>query len=261
MHPDAVYLYPIWAVGLSMAAGAIGASLFLEMLVRRFVPARIRRRHNVLTASIFSIVGVTYAVLLAFVAMLAWEEFNAAKAASGREAILLVDLDRTAAALTEPAGAALRGDVAAYARAVIATEWPAQAQGRDAPAGEPILDHANGIVAALHPADLGAANVQGALLAAMSRLRDARDERRAAAETTIPDVVWFVVVAGGAVTMTFAALLGTSSLRLHLVLAALLALSGVLVLVMIVALSHPFRGDFRVTARPFEAALARMGGS
>jgi hypothetical protein len=37
-----------------------------------------------------------------------------------------------------------------------------------------------------------------------------------------------------------------------------LALSGALVLIMIIALSNPFRGDFRVSAEPFEHMLSRM---
>ena len=258
MQPEMVYLYPIWAVGVSMAAAAIAGSLVLELVVRRFVPQRVRRGHNVLTASIFSIVGVTYAVLLAFVAMLAWEEFNGAKAASGHEATLLLDVERTASGLAEPGRTALHDTLVAYARAVIETEWPGQAQGHATRAAERPLDEAVAIAVALQPASLGQGNIQAAVLAELDRLRGARDERLAAAETSIPDIVWFVVVAGGAISMVFAALLGTSSLRLHLLLASLLAVSGVLVLVMIVALSHPFRGDFRITSEPFEAALSRM---
>ena len=63
MRPDMVYQFPIWAVGLSL----IGTVL-LELAVRHFVSAAFRRRHNDIAAAIFSIIGVTYAVLLAFVA-------------------------------------------------------------------------------------------------------------------------------------------------------------------------------------------------
>ena len=45
----------------------------------------------------FSIIGVMYAVLLAFVAMLAWEGFNRAKAASYVEAALIGDVYSLAA--------------------------------------------------------------------------------------------------------------------------------------------------------------------
>jgi len=34
--------------------------------------------------------------------------------------------------------------------------------------------------------------------------------------------------------------------------------SGALVLILIIALSNPFRGDFRVSMAPFEQVLSRM---
>jgi len=72
MRPDMVYHYPIWAVGLSLAIVAVIGTIVLEFAVRYFVSPAVRRQHNDIAAAIFSIVGVTYAVLLAFVAMLVW---------------------------------------------------------------------------------------------------------------------------------------------------------------------------------------------
>jgi len=81
MNPDMVYQYPIWAVGLLLVGAAVLGAVLLELCARRLLPIDLRQRHNDVAAAIFSIIGVTYAVLLAFVAMLAWEGFNRAKAA------------------------------------------------------------------------------------------------------------------------------------------------------------------------------------
>jgi hypothetical protein len=54
---------------------ALGA-VFLELATRQFLSLEFRRRHNDVAAAIFSVIGVTFAVLLAFVAMLAWEHFK-----------------------------------------------------------------------------------------------------------------------------------------------------------------------------------------
>ena len=48
---------------------------------------------------------------------------------------------------------------------------------------------------------------------------------------------------------------------MHLAISATLAISGVLVLILIIALSNPFRGDFRVSTQPFDQALARIQAS
>jgi hypothetical protein len=42
---------------------------------------------------------------------------------------------------------------------------------------------------------------------------------------------------------------------------AVMAISGALVLIMIIALSNPFRGDFRVSTDPFDQVLAQIQAS
>jgi hypothetical protein len=95
-------------------------------------------------------------------------------------------------------------------------------------------------------------------LQSLARLWDARHERLLAAETTIPAVVWIVTLVGGGLTIAFGSFLGAPSLAMHLAMSAALAISGALVLVLIIALSNPFRGDFRVSTQPFDQVLAKI---
>ena len=261
MRPDMVYQFPIWAVGLSLATLAVIGTIVLELGVRNFVSAAFRRQHNDIAAAIFSIIGVTYAVLLAFVAMLAWDGFNKAKAASHLEAVLVLDVIEAADGLAEPAKANLLDGMKRYTRAVIAIEWPAQAEGHVARAGDRFLDEVQRLVVSLKPASQADTNLHALLLESLTRLRDARQERLLTAETTVPGIVWFVVIVGGAITITFGSFLGAPSVLMHLSMCCLLAVSGVLVLVLIIALSNPFRGDFRVSTAPFDYVLSRFEDS
>ena len=54
---------------------------------------------------------------------------------------------------------------------------------------------------ALHPSGQADGDLRSLLLQAIERLWDARQERLLAAQTTIPDIVWFVVIVGGALTV------------------------------------------------------------
>ena len=130
MNPDMVYQYPIWAVGLTLVGVAVFGAVVLELCARRLLPIELRQRHNDVAAAIFSIIGVTYAVLLAFVAMLAWEGFNRAKAASYAEAALIGDVYNLSAGFADPEKSAIRNEIFGYARHVVTIEWPAQAEGR-----------------------------------------------------------------------------------------------------------------------------------
>src|SRR5438270_12016592 len=89
MQPGMVYHYPLWGVGLLLVGLAAFGAVCLELAARQFLSAEFRRRHNDAAAAIFSVVAVSFAVLLAFVAMLAWEGFNKATDASYVAAVSL----------------------------------------------------------------------------------------------------------------------------------------------------------------------------
>ena len=261
MNPDMVYQYPIWAVGSLLVGAAIIGAVLLELCARRLLPIELRQRHNDVAAAIFSIIGVTYAVLLAFVAMLAWEGFNKAKAASYTEAALIGDVYNLSVGFADPAKSLIRSEVMGYARRVVTVEWPEQAEGRMVDQDSDYLTSLNAMAFSLHPSDQTNGDLHSLFLQEIERLWDARQERLLAAQSTIPDIVWFVVIAGGALTVAFGSFLGAPSLRMQLAMLAVLAASGALVLVLIIALSNPFRGDFRVSTTPFEHVLSRMEAS
>ena len=73
-------------------------------------------------------------------------------------------------------------------------------------------------------------------------------------------VVWVVTLVGGGLTIAFASFLGFPSLGMHLALSAMLTISGAL-MILIIALSNPFRGDFRVSTLPFDRVLSQIQAS
>lgn len=261
MHPDMVYEYPIWAVGLLLAGAAVIGAGLLEVVVRRVLPIDLRRRHNDVTAAIFSIIGVTYAVLLAFVAMLAWENSNKAKAASYAEAAAILDVYQASVGFAPQETSAMRDDIIGYTQHVVTIEWPAQAEGRTVAPGSVYLERLDKTAMGINPTTMANGNRDALLLQSLARLSDARHERLLAAQTTIPDIVWFVMLVGGGLTIAFSSFLGAPSLGMHLAMCSALALSGALVVILIIALSNPFRGDFRVSTAPFDQVLVQIGAS
>ena len=257
MNPDMVYRYPLWTVSVLLLGASIAATILLELLVRRFLPARVRRAHNDATAAVFSVVGVTFAVLLAFIATTAWDGFDRARAASYTEAARALDVDEALLGLSGASRQVMHDALVGYLTTVVTIEWPAQAAGQTIDPASDDLDALNRMALALRPASPAEINLQALLLQSLARLSDARQDRMLAAQTTVPAVVWVVTVIGGALTVAFSSFLGVAHLVVHLAMSCILAVSGVLVLIMILALSHPFRGDLRVSAQPFEQVLDR----
>lgn len=258
MQPGMVYNYPLWGVGLLLAGVAALGAVFLGLVARQFLSFEFRRRHNDAAAAIFSVIGVTFAVLLAFVAMLAWQHFNEAKASSYAEAGFVLDVYNVSVGFAGPQRSSMRDDIVGYVETVVRIEWPAQARGLTVDRGSAYLQELNDIATGLKPSGVADGNLQALLLQSLMRLWDARQQRLLAADTTIPAVVWIVTIVGGALTIAFASLLGVPSLGMHLAMSAALAISGALVLILIIALSNPFRGDFRVSTQPFDQVLAQI---
>lgn len=261
MQPSMVYEYPLWGVGFLLAGTAALGAIVLGLAVRPLLSLELRRQHNDVVAAIFSVIGVTFAVLLAFVAMVVWEHYNAAKATSYAEAGCVRDVYYASLGLSDPDKALLRNGILGYVETVVRVEWPAQARGLSVASNSAWLNKLNAIASDLKPAGAADDTRQATLSLSLMRLSDAREQRLMAADTTVPAVVWIVTLIGGALTVAFASLLGVPSLGMHLVMSAAMAISGALVLIMIVALNNPFRGDFRVSAEPFEQVTAQVRAS
>ena len=78
MHPEMIASLPIWMAGFLLVSCSIFASIIIELVVRRLIPLDVRMSHTAAASAMFNVIGTTYAVLLAFVAMLAWEGFEKA---------------------------------------------------------------------------------------------------------------------------------------------------------------------------------------
>src|SRR5271166_5013089 len=135
--------------------------------------------------------------------MLARDGFNKAKAASHMEVVQVLDVFQAANSLAEPARTNLIGGLNRYTSAVIAAEWPPQAEGDVVRAGDQYLAELEQIAADPGPACQADTSLHMLLLQSLTRLRDAGQERLLAAENTIPGIVWFVVIVGGAITIVF----------------------------------------------------------
>lgn len=100
------------------------AGLFL---VQRVVPSALRQEHNDVAGFIYAVVGVTYAVLPAFVVIVVGEDYETARGALESEANELAGVYYLADQF--PAGAHVQELARSYARAVVEEEWSLMEQG------------------------------------------------------------------------------------------------------------------------------------
>jgi hypothetical protein len=111
-------LLALLVVGLPVLLAVVGL-----LLVRSRVPHPRLQPHHDVAGYICSGLAVLYAVLLAFVVVIVWQQFNTTDIRVHREADELNDLLRAAQAFPIPVQHAMLEAVRSYARAVIEEEW------------------------------------------------------------------------------------------------------------------------------------------
>jgi hypothetical protein len=254
MIVDWIYNNPTWVwapvvVGLFVGASCVGLWVF-----DRVVHIELRRAHNELAGFAIAVISVTYAVLLAFIAIATWESFTEAGLIVDREADYAGSIYRDTQGLPGDMGQAVRRDINDYVKIVVDQEWPEQEAGQTPEQGWEPLRKVQAAIVTLQPTNLGEAVIQAELLRTLNELYRARSSRLAAVSGHIPPVIWWIIVLGGALTTGYTYLFGFHDFRMHLVMTASVAASLALVIVLIVALDWPFRGDVSISPEAFVKA-------
>jgi len=245
---DSLYSVPTWLSGSLIVVGAVGISLAALACFHRFVPAEVRRAHNDVAGFILAIVGVIYAVLLAFIAVSTWEDFNKAQDSAELEADMVANLYADSDGLPPELAFFIQQRLREYTRIVVDKEWPAQRTGRTDTEGWKPLYQLNATIAKFRSAEGTTPAVDSEILHTANDLYRARRDRLEASTSKIPDVMWVITLLGGALTVGFSFLFGVPDFRLQLLMTGLLAASLALVIVLIVAFDCPFRGDLSVSS-------------
>jgi hypothetical protein len=222
-------------------------------LVHYAVPHRLRSLHNDVAGFMLAIVGVIYAVLLAFIAIAVWQGYTAADGLVQTEASLVNDMYRGTVSLPPDLAQRLRHDLYAYTDTVVHQEWPQMTKAVPAQLqGWLILDHFHLGLTGLHPQDAPTLAAQTSMLQLLNKLYDVRRGRFTAAGASLPAIIWWNLLAGAVILIVFSSLFGVPRIAMHAVMIALLGGSIGLVLMLIILLDNPFVGQSHVSVEPFE---------
>jgi Protein of unknown function (DUF4239) len=94
------------------------------------------------------------------------------------------------------------------------------------------------------------------MLRQLELITQARRARLVASQGAVPDVIWFVLLAGAAITIGFTFFFGAEILRAQVVMTALLAMVIFSELLIIIAIDRPFTGAVKVEPNALAAVLA-----
>jgi len=217
-----------------------------------------RRKHTDVAGFIFAGVAVLYAVMLAFVVIVGWENLGSARATTYSEADQLANVYWLSRHLPPPQGPAIAGLTVAYAHTVVGTEWPLMNQGETSPRAQALLNQIRVRVFAFKPR----AGQQQALyeqaLASVNDLSAARRDRLASMLDTVPEPLWVALIAGGVITVGFCLLFGVENQAVHIGMVAGIAALITISLLLVKNMQYPFAGDPHIGPGAFEIFLGNV---
>lgn len=244
---------PTLLAGVLVVGGFVGSTLFFGFLVARFTSSEIRTAHNDRAGFILAVIGVIYAVLLAFVAIGVWERFQQAETRSYEEAGALATVFRDSQAF--PNSQALRASLHAYVRSVIKDEWPRMRRGDQSHDADQLLESVAREIRALPVTSRGLEDVHSQMLSAVDTALMDRETRLTVDATGINKIMWLVLITGAYVTVAFTYLFGFDRTLMQLLMVGGLAFLIGLVLFLVLALDYPYRGSISVGPEAFRALL------
>lgn len=248
-----------WLYGSLFVGAFVAVAVGGVLLVRRSASLEFLESHNEVAGFIYAVVGVIYAVLLAFVVTFVWEQHRTAEARVEQEANELGDLFRDTEAFPVTDRETLRALIRAYVGAVTEDEWGAMARGEPSAKAWRAYNRLWRAYAAFDPATERARTWYGETIGDLNEVGDYRRLRLLSSHSTVPGILWVTILVGGAVTIMFGYFFGTKSLLAHLLM--VVAVSGIigLILFVIFALDHPFRGLAPVSPEAFEQLVDIFG--
>lgn len=237
--PGPIFMVLVFAVVVAYTLGGL-------FLFRRLRPDAPGRHDNDVAGAVSNLVGVVFAVLMAFIAVTVWQEFNQADAATGREASAASDVYRQAFAYPEPLRSRVKDGIQAYVETVITEEWPLLAKGRLSDRAWALLEGVQADMLRFEPRTEGERVVHREQIHDINVVLDERRARLRAATQGLSPQMWMVLIAGSAITLALTWFFEVTSLRVHALMTSGLAVAIALVLYLIGALDYPFGGDIAV---------------
>jgi hypothetical protein len=230
-------------------------------VVQRLVPPERREEHNDVAGFIYAVLGVAYAVVLAFMLIAVWQDYNTAQTTVESEANELAGVYFLASRLPEPQRTHVQDLARMYARVVVEEEWPMMEQGQTSPRADSLLRQLRFELLEFDPHTRGEQVLYERGLTDLHNAVDARRSRLLEVREGIPNLLWVVLVVGGVITVSFTYLFGLKSNVAHALMVAALTLLICAILFTIGEFDYPFSGVVEIRPEAFREALRSFGGT
>jgi hypothetical protein len=245
---------PAVRLSLSLIASMLVAVSGL-FLVRCLAPASWLHANNEVAGNYLQTVGTIYAVLLAFVVFVVWQQHNDTRSAVEIEANELSDFYRTIRAL--PGTQPVQDFIQKYGEVVVDAEWMDMAQGRWSREAERALEEIWHALQSIEPGTRREEALYAEALARFNDLSGARSHRLHCSLLRLPPSLWVLLMTNGGLVVGSMWIFGLESFGAHALMTVALAGSIAFILFLVADLDNPFWGSWRIEPDTFQRALEK----
>lgn len=254
-----LYDLPTWVMGLLIVVVFTALSVAGLYATRRFVIAITGPRpgHNEGVDAYIAAAAVFYGIVAGLIAVAAWEQYSSLDDKVTQEAGTVAMMYRDVAIYPEPYRSTLREELRAYTRAVI-EEWPLLQHGVVPSKPAAALNTFQATFYSFDPKDERERLIHAAAIEEFERMIELRRLRLHEKDAGLPGALWAVVVIGGVLTIFLTYFLALERFRVHVVMTAVSGILVSLLIFMIAAVDHPFRGGVSIGSDAFQLVYDQL---
>jgi len=224
-------------------------------LVRKLVPSEALRSSHDVAGFIIGIIGVMYAVVLAFVVIAVWEDYRQTDDTVMNEANAVGNLYRDCTGLQDSAAEIIKTDLRVYTQLVLDSEWREMEAGKESSKAWGSYNDMYLHIIHINPHSDREQVIFSALLDNLTKFSDIRRARITESKPYIPQMIWIILIAGSLIIIFFTYFFALENMRIQQLMTVMLSTTMALVLFMGVVFNYPFNGDFRIKPEAFERLL------
>jgi Protein of unknown function (DUF4239) len=256
---EMIHSIPDWAIGPACVLGFIVPGIVGLWLVHRGLHQRLKLGETLIDNGVvgwfFSGSLTIYGITLGLIAVTTWESTSRVAGIASHEAAAIAALYRDSSGFASPLREELQSKLREYTQFVIEKAWPAQRRGEILKDGNRLLDEFQRQLYANEPNTEGLKILQAEALKAFNELVELRRQRTDAVNQRVPEVIWAVILLGGALTIATSFCFQIQLFRLHLLLTTGLATMIGLLVFLIAALDRPYQGAVSVDSTAYQIVL------
>jgi hypothetical protein len=247
---------PAWALALLLCAFYLSITLIGIILIHPLMRRMIHSERQANDVVIFAAAnyGLIYAVLLGLLTVATFQTTKDLEDHIGQEASSLSTMYHSAEDYPEPLRSQLRADLRDYTHYVIEKDWPAHRRGETPKGGEHRLQAIRDTLYAFEPEGKTQEVLHDEIIRQFNTLTVAREQRLNAVSSSMPSVLWYVVILGGVLTIVFLWMIHMDFLP-QIFLGGITAIFLGVMTFLLFAMDHPLQGAVSVGPEPFQSVF------